>query len=57
MKIHQFLMRLLAPRCEKGREEFRHELARASAEAEDLTRTIQMSPEKIETLFKQIRLP
>lgn len=39
MKFYRWLMRLLASSCEKQRMEFRHELLRVEAHAEDLIRT------------------
>lgn len=44
MNLGQFLMRIFAPACEKQRMEFREGLARASAHAEHLTRTLESAP-------------
>jgi hypothetical protein len=40
LKLYQRIMRFLAPACERQREEFRHEVSRATAHAEDLQRTV-----------------
>lgn len=40
MNFGQALMRFLSPTCERQRQEFRQTMARTSAHAEDLTRTI-----------------
>lgn len=55
MKLHQRIMRLLAPLCERQREEFRIELARASACAEDLHRTVTLKREEIEKALREYR--
>lgn len=55
MKLHQKIMRLLAPLCERQREEFRIELARASACAEDLHRTVTLKREEIEKALREYR--
>ena len=41
MKWYRYVMRFLARRCEEQRMEFRHELARVNAHADDLIRTIR----------------
>ncbi len=41
MKFYQYVMRFLARRCEIQRMEFRHELARVNAHADDLIRTLR----------------
>lgn len=41
MKLYRWIMRMLASKCEKQRMEFRHELLRVEAHAEDLIRTVR----------------
>lgn len=47
MSLRSAIMRLLAPSCEKHRMQFRHELARTQAHAEDLQRTVKTSPQSV----------
>jgi hypothetical protein len=53
VKLTQKIMRFLAPACEKNRQEFRHELARMNAHADDLLKTIKLSPEQAKALQQQ----
>lgn len=56
MKLYQKLMRLLDPACERQRAEYRHELARAQAEIEDLHRTVvSRGPDLAKALEERLR--
>ncbi len=55
MKLYQKIMRFIAPVCERQREEFRLEMARASANAEDLHRTVVLKADDIQKALRDYR--
>jgi hypothetical protein len=44
--LRRFIMRLVAPHCERQRMELRHDIARTEAHAEDLRRTVRAVDER-----------
>ena len=57
MKFHQHIMKILSWSCERQRVEFRHEMARMSATAEDLNRTMTLRRDEIEEALKEYKVP
>lgn len=53
MKICVWLLRVLCPEQERKRMELRKEMSKASAHADDLTRTITMHGDQIQELLRK----
>ena len=53
MTFAQTLLRLCHPKAEKERMQMRRVLARAQAEAEDVTRTVKLDSERLQTWLRE----
>ena len=58
MKLCHILLRLLQPRAEKERREFRKDMARAEAHAEEFSRTVSVHADQLtEVACRKVQLP
>ncbi len=57
MKLCHWFLRLVSPRTERDRREFRKEVGRAEAHAEEFCRTIATTADKLAEACRKPQLP